>query len=330
MKNLKYVLGVSEATVLLAACNPTANGPGGGGNGGGRPSAPTTAYSAINVTHALTNPQITTGPASIVLDKNGSNATGTITAGGATYNLTGHTQKTAGTRPPDVVAPLAANLGAPASNWQSPYYDGYTLLADYDPKNPQGPAATVLAGQHVLWGAIDPRATRFGSGAFTGMDEASIIIGGQQTQSLPTQTANYVGEWAVQTAKASGYVGSTTPAHCQGQTFCAYSDLIGANGLFTSTADFNSRTWSMNLAGMNAEGASGSGGNITIVNPVSGTGSGTITGTTFAGSFNTTGGFVSKNTVNGQFYGPNAEELGGIIQGQSNGEQTYGIVYGHR
>ncbi|MCD7059783.1 transferrin-binding protein-like solute binding protein [Pelagibacterium xiamenense] len=61
-----------------------------------------------------------------------------------------------------------------------------------------------------------------------------------------------------------------------------------------------------------------------------GLGAGTVSGSTFASSFNVTSGInTSVNNVDGNFYGPNAEEMAGLVAGNGTGP-TFGFIFGHQ
>ena len=136
-----------------------------------------------------------------------------------------------------------------------------------------------IQGQHALAGALLDSAN----------DQAYFAVNGTETITLPTQTADYVG-------------------------FYALTDGIdGAQGNFDAAVDFNAGTIDFTIYDMTS--------------PI-GTGTCALQATGFTSTFNTTGAFASTNNVDGQFYGPNAEELAGLIQGTSGGNPTAGFLIG--
>ncbi|SDG63495.1 transferrin-binding protein-like solute binding protein [Pelagibacterium luteolum] len=125
--------------------------------------------------------------------------------------------------------------------------------------------------------------------------QAVVVLNGNRTSasSMPTQTAVYDGLWSL-----SRSTGGTSAA-----------------GQFAAGVNFDSRTYSMDLYDSN-----------TLV----GGGSGVVRGTGFTGDLQTfaNSGFASDNGVDGQFYGPGAAEMGGLISGQSGNAATAGALVG--
>lgn len=157
-----------------------------------------------------------------------------------------------------------------------------------------GSSASLIAGRYM---AI----TGFESGT-TG--NVYLMHGGVETSTsgLPNQSAIYEGAWEI--------------AHNSGATNDA--------GVFAADADFDASRIDFAIGDQNSS--------------VVGSGTGTISGNSFNSSFdvNTTGTGVStasNNDVDGNFYGPSAEEMAGIIVGNDAlgaGDDTYGVLYGHQ
>ncbi|MCD7059784.1 transferrin-binding protein-like solute binding protein [Pelagibacterium xiamenense] len=123
-----------------------------------------------------------------------------------------------------------------------------------------------------------------------------LTQGGNETPSdgLPNMTVNYEGAWLVSEIAA-----------------------LSEAGIYEASANFDDGT--MTFAIEDDFGTS------------LGAGAGTISGSTFSSSFNLTGGgVVSTNNVNGNFYGPNADEMAGLIQGTGGTGQTFGYLFGHQ
>lgn len=123
----------------------------------------------------------------------------------------------------------------------------------------------------------------------------SFVVGGNETSRLPTQTAEYRGLWAI-------------------------SDFQNPNasGDFYAGVDFDRRNIDIDLF----DGQS---------TQIVGGGSGRVIGTGFSGDLttNNASGLAGSHTVNGQFYGPNAEEMAGVINGRANnGRGTAGFLIG--
>jgi hypothetical protein len=124
--------------------------------------------------------------------------------------------------------------------------------------------------------------------------QAVIVLNGDRTapNSMPNQTAVYDGLWSLSSSAGAS-----------------------AAGQFIAGVDFDARTYSMDF----------NDGNIPI-----GTGSGVVRGTGFTGNMTTQGALQSTNRVDGQFYGPGAAEMGGLIRGQSGNAATAGALVGSR
>lgn len=120
----------------------------------------------------------------------------------------------------------------------------------------------------------------------------SFVVGGEETRRLPNQVANYDGTWAI-------------------------SDFDNdASGTFRAGVDFDNRDIDIDL--LNGSG-------------VVGGGSGRVIGTGFNSRLDTgtASGLAGTHTVNGQFYGPNADEMAGLIDGRAdNGNNTAGFLIG--
>lgn len=145
--------------------------------------------------------------------------------------------------------------------------------------------------------------------AVTGLESGTngnvyLMQGGVDTPTsgLPNQSAIYEGAWEI--------------AHNSG----AAND----SGIFEADADFDASRIDFAIGDKNGS--------------VVGSGTGTIAGNSFDSTFdvNTTGsgvGTASNNDVAGNFYGPNAEEMAGIIDGRDAlgvRQGTYGVLYGHQ
>lgn len=126
--------------------------------------------------------------------------------------------------------------------------------------------------------------------------QSVAVLNGQATSpnSMPIQSANYQGLWSI--ADSAGN---------------------SEGGQFAAGVNFDARTYGMDL--YNGQG------NIPL-----GTGSGVVQGTGFTGNLSTQGAFVSTNRVDGQFYGPGAAEMGGLIRGQTASGATAGALVGAR
>ncbi|MCD7059782.1 transferrin-binding protein-like solute binding protein [Pelagibacterium xiamenense] len=126
-----------------------------------------------------------------------------------------------------------------------------------------------------------------------------IAQGGFNTPAagLPETRAQYEGFWTI--SGVSGALGT-------------------AEGVFDATADFDAGT--IVFAISDADGAA-----------ALGSGSGTLDGNTFSSSYNLTSGpNTSNNTVEGNFYGPSAEEMAGLIAGTGGGEASAGLLFGQK
>lgn len=123
-----------------------------------------------------------------------------------------------------------------------------------------------------------------------------VVLNGNRTApgDLPTQTATYEGAWSIGASNGNS-----------------------ESGVFTSGVNFDQRTYVMDL--YNGQG------NIPL-----GTGNGRVQGTGFTGNLSTQGAFQSTNRVDGQFYGPNAAEMAGLIRGQSGNAATAGALVGSK
>lgn len=131
-----------------------------------------------------------------------------------------------------------------------------------------------------------------------------VVIDGAETSAsdLPVQRATYDGLWSISDSRG-------------GQ----------AAGIFDANVDFDRRN-----IGFNLEDANG----------IVGGGTGYLQGTGFRADINTVGAedlndatrfFNSNNTVDGQFYGPQAAEMAGLVQGtRSDGSATGGLVIGSK
>ncbi|MCD7059781.1 transferrin-binding protein-like solute binding protein [Pelagibacterium xiamenense] len=129
-----------------------------------------------------------------------------------------------------------------------------------------------------------------------------IMHGGVQTPTsgLPNQSAVYEGAWEI--------------AHIGGGD----NDV----GIYQANANFDARTIAFTIRNEDAVYA--------------GNGYGSISGSTFDSTFDLNEGVFDKdsnNNVTGNFYGPNAEEMAGIIVGDeaaAGSQPTYGVLYGHQ
>lgn len=127
-----------------------------------------------------------------------------------------------------------------------------------------------------------------------------FVVGGQPTTpgQMPRQLVNYDGIWTM--------IDSSS-----GQT----------QGVFQADVDFNSRQFDIDLRNGNNSLTYGSA-------------SGRVQGTGFTGELTTNAqsGLPSQNTVNGQFYGPNAQDMAGLINGRAtdNNAHTAGVLIGTR
>lgn len=131
-----------------------------------------------------------------------------------------------------------------------------------------------------------------------------VVVDGTETRysDMPTQTAVYDGLWSLSNTQG-------------GQ----------AGGTFQAGVDFDRRDIGFDLYDQSG---------------LVGGGTGYLQGTGFRSQFNTSGAldqgpvggtFNSNNTVDGQFYGPRAAEMAGLIQGtHANGSSTGGALIGSK
>lgn len=159
-----------------------------------------------------------------------------------------------------------------------------------------GDTAAYIRGSHAATTLTSPG----------GSNTVYAIVDGRETtygqiQNLPNQTATYDGVWGISSSS--------------GQQ---------AGGTFQAGANFDTRTVGFQLS--DQSGAVGGG-------------SGQIIGTGFTSSLNTRGAIDqgpnnvrlnSNNTIDGQFYGPRADEMAGLVRGNTtNGNgATAGYLIG--
>ncbi|WP_338607136.1 transferrin-binding protein-like solute binding protein [Pelagibacterium nitratireducens] len=155
-------------------------------------------------------------------------------------------------------------------------------LTGYTYADANGDAA-YIGGSHAATALTSP----------AGTNSVYAIVDGRETtsgqmQSLPMQAANYDGVWGISSSS--------------GQQ---------AGGTFQAGANFDSRTVGFELSDQSG---------------LVGGGNGRIIGTGFTSSLNTRGAVDqgpnnvqvnSNNTIDGQFYGPNADEMAGLVRGNT-------------
>ncbi|WP_332719403.1 hypothetical protein [Pelagibacterium mangrovi] len=129
-------------------------------------------------------------------------------------------------------------------------------------------------------------------------NQAAGLFQGERTptSAIPNQQAQYDGFWNI-----------------------AANNGGGANGRFAADFDFSTNTYAMGLVDANGTRAGQGSGNVNRSN------------NTFEGDLETTGSFVSTNDVYGAFFGPDYNEVGGNIAGNStSGGETTGVFVGAR
>jgi len=131
---------------------------------------------------------------------------------------------------------------------------------------------------------------------------------------------------------AGSAIPGTGTANFTGQVVGSYVSAAG-QGQTTVLADLNvGVTWGTapSLAFSTSNTRTSTNGSLFGAPPVDLTVSGTLnyqpSTNTFTGTLNTAGGLSGNST--GQFYGPNAEELGGVFVLQGTGLETYSGAYG--
>jgi hypothetical protein len=128
-------------------------------------------------------------------------------------------------------------------------------------------------------------------------------LGGVETQvgNLPTQVATYTGKWQI-----NSFPVVYDPAH---------TGVIAnqADGALTATADFSNHT--LEITGKDDDAS-------VVDHKVIVSGTGTITGSQFDGNVDFSNGASGSGTFAGAFYGQNADQIGGVINGTGavNGE----------
>lgn len=124
-----------------------------------------------------------------------------------------------------------------------------------------------------------------------------IIIGGDATSSsdLPTQAANYQGAWILSDGSADG------------------------QGYYTSRADFDAGSMAIRVFDIDGIDEVGSG-------------SATLNGAQFQGSLNTDAesGIAAQTNLNGSFFGPQAAEMAGRLNGQAGNNAAIGYIIGSK
>ncbi len=171
----------------------------------------------------------------------------------------------------------------------------------------EGTAYGINAYSYSSGNISDPNGAAIFAGSYVGAaavaDNTSnpsrtvFVVGGEETQVLPNQAATYDGLWTLVDSQGNG-----------------------TEGVFRADADFDARQFDLNLR---------DGTDTTQY----GAGTGTISGNGFTSQFNTNtnSGMASTNRANGQFYGPNAEEIGGLVAGETaRGNSTAGMMIGSK
>ena len=128
-------------------------------------------------------------------------------------------------------------------------------------------------------------------------NQAATVFQGQRTptNAIPDQQVVYDGLWNI-----------------------AANDGTGGNGRFAADFDFSTNTYAMGLTDANGARAGEGGGQVNRSN------------NTFEGDLETTGSFVSSNDVYGAFFGPDYDEVGGVMAGNSSSGETAGVFVGDR
>lgn len=209
---------------------------------------------------------------------------------GLTMTNGGGTQQTNGTisgSPANVAVDVAGTTYRFGGGTRAGTYAGIDSY-EYTSGNISDPnGAAVLVGDYARAALIADNTNNRGV----------VVVDGTPTRysDMPTQTANYEGQWSLSSTQG-------------GQ----------AGGTFQAGVDFDSRDIGFNL--YDQGGAVGGG-------------TGYLQGTGFRSQLNTSGAldqgpgggaFNSTNTVDGQFYGPGAAEMAGLIQGRTTGGASTG------
>lgn len=132
-------------------------------------------------------------------------------------------------------------------------------------------------------------------------NRAAFLVGGQETTRLPSQTANYDGVWSI-----------------------VDMDNRNANGVFAARADFDARDVDFGLYDGQGNTQYGAGG-ANIISDSKGIG--------FQGQLTTNpaSGMPGDHNTAGYFYGPNANEIAGVIGSERpSGTDTAGFLIGGR
>ena len=139
-------------------------------------------------------------------------------------------------------------------------------------------AAVILNGQYASLAAFLKNSSQTSPAPHNNDGFAVIATGGEtEVGRLPTQVVNYGGSWYLVTS----------------QTY--------DEGKFTAKVDFNAK----NLAWSSTNSQ----------NLPSGSGTATIDGNQFTGKVNFSGAIAGSGDLAGAFYGPNAEEMAGVVSG---------------
>ena len=172
-------------------------------------------------------------------------------------------------------------MGAPqivAVNGKNYTAYGFSANGAFPSSGARQDAAAVLNGQYASLAVFLKNSSQTSPAPHNNDGFAVIATGGEtEVGRLPTQVVNYGGSWFLVTS----------------QTY--------DEGKFTARVDFNAKNidWSTT----NSQ------------NLASGSGTATIDGSQFTGKVNFTGSSTGNGDVAGAFFGPNAEEMAGVVSG---------------
>jgi hypothetical protein len=156
-------------------------------------------------------------------------------------------------------------------------------------------ASTTYEGEYSQFGVNLVDGEYSGMGVLYDPTETSpvrLFVTGQETRHMPNQTAIYTGDWI----------------------FSDYADREDDGGIFDATADFDARTIDYSVAG---DGFVGSG-------------QGQIQGSQFEGDIAFDGSTTGSGTMSGAFFGPAADEVGGISSGLLDGGEYQAVFHGRQ
>lgn len=316
--NLRNALVLLTAGSTLAGCSPSLLGASGGTGPAGAPLDSSTVLSAYTRTFsngtntALDSEQsgsglegmgVGTESAASAATPNATYLTGKIGISpdqqNATFTLGGHTY---------TMSKVGSNIsgtGAYSAYTVAQYSDADTSgTQSYDTLNliNNGSVSLAILSRNIAKGEHDPLTEPDAFGI------PSIFLGGNETlpANIPHQQVSYSGVWdmtALPVAYGTGSGGGLA------MTTEAY-------GTFAADADFNSHA--LTLVGKDSS------------NNVAINGTGTISGSQFNGNVTFAGPASGSGTMAGAFYGPAADQIGGVINGTGtvNGEGDGPVIGG--